>query len=463
MNIMQKVLSSPKDYRFDVQLLGECKIASPARQRQFVTDDDRCVLTCDVNLLRQATRALGKPPSFEKSGPHRNIFHDPAWTRAAIVTCGGLCPGLNDVIKGLVQILHYDYQVQTIFGIRYGLRGFIPRYKHQPMMLNVDVVDTIHEQGGTILGSSRGGQDTGEIVDTLIRMNINVLFCIGGDGTLRATRDIAEECLKRKLAISVIGIPKTIDNDLNFIGRSFGFETAVYQTNSVIQSAHVEAKGVLNGIGLVKLMGRDSGFIAAFASLANSVVNFCLIPEVPFALDGPNGLLKALERRFDSGKDHCVMVVAEGAGQELLANEPERRDASGNVLNHDIGELLVRAIEAYFKKHRLSVSVKYFDPSYAIRSVPALGTDAILCYMLAKNAVHAAMAGRTNCVVGNLNNHYTLVPTRLATVERQKVDTAGELWKAVLDATHQESYFQGRAETLDAIHAEQKAATLGQG
>lgn len=446
MSMLETVLSNPKDYRFDVQRLGDCKIASPVRQRQFVSARDQCVLTCDVDLLAKATKAFGRPPSFEKCGAHQKIFHDPAWTRAAIVTCGGLCPGLNDVIKGLVQILHYDYQVETIFGIRYGLRGFIPRFKHQPMMLDVDVVDTIHEQGGTILGSSRGGQETKEIVDTLTRMNINVLFCIGGDGTLRATRDIAEECLNRNLSISVVGIPKTIDNDLNFIGRSFGFETAVYQTNSVIQCAHMEAKGVLNGIGLVKLMGRDSGFIAAFASLANSVVNFCLIPEAPFQLEGTHGLLKALERRFSSGKDHCVIVVAEGAGQELMKDAPRKRDASGNLLKNDIGDFLMQAIESHFDNHTIPVSVKYFDPSYAIRSVPALGTDAILCYMLAKNAVHAAMAGRTNCVVGNLNNHYTLVPTRLATIERQRIDTNSELWKAVLDATHQDSYFRSRAE-----------------
>jgi 6-phosphofructokinase 1 len=241
-----------------------------------------------------------------------------------------------------------------------------------------------------------------------------------------------------------VGIPKTIDNDLNFVGRTFGFETAVAETTPIIQAAHMEAKGVANGIGLVKLMGRDSGFITAYASLAHPVVNFCLIPELDFELAGEDGLLRALERRFESGKDHCVIVVAEGAGQKLIQNEPERKDASGNILKKDIGEYLRREIQNFFDARKSEASVKYFDPSYSIRSVPARGTDAIRCYLLARYAVHAAMAGRTNCVVGNPhnnNNSYSLIPIPLATIERQKVDMKSDLWKAVVDATCQLHYF----------------------
>jgi 6-phosphofructokinase 1 len=333
--------------------------------------------------------------------------------------------------------------VRTIYGIRYGYAGLSAKFGYQPVMLNPDVVDTIHELGGTILGSSRGQQPTGEIVDTLERMNINVLFCVGGDGSLRCARDVAEECLRRGLKISVVGIPKTIDNDLQFVGRSFGFETAVSQASDVIRNAHVEAKGASRGIGLVKLMGRDSGFIAAYASIANPVVNFCLIPEMGFTLDGPNGLLKALDNRFAAGKTHAVVVVAEGAGQDLIKGEDERRDASGNVLKKDIGAYLKSRISAYFKEKGESSTVKYFDPSYMVRSVPARGTDAIRCYMLARSAVHAAMAGRTNCVVGNTGESYTLVPIRLATLERQAISLESDLWRSVMDATGQEFYFAG--------------------
>ena len=439
--IQQDVLERPQDFRFDVERLGECRVESPVQQTDFVRDDARVAITCDMAVLDRFRHSRQTVPSFEKAGPRAKIFHDPAWTRAAVVTCGGLCPGLNDVIKGIVQILWFDYGVRHIFGIRYGLAGFIPSFGYEPLMLNPDVVDEIHEDGGTILGSSRGQQDSAEIVATIARMNINVLFCIGGDGTLRAAHDIALAAKARNYNLSVVGVPKTVDNDLNFIGRSFGFETAVYQTNDVIRSAHMEAKGAANGIGLVKLMGRDSGFIAAYASLANSVVNLCLIPEVPFAMEGEHGLLAALERRFGLGKTHAVIVVAEGAGQDLVEGEPERRDASGNVLKKDIGDFLRRQIKDGMARRGIDVTIKYFDPSYSIRSVAAQGTDAILCGMLAAHAVHAAMAGRTDCVVGNHNAVFSLVPIPLATAERQKVDLHGDLWKAVIDATRQDEYF----------------------
>ncbi len=445
MNLFDRVIQDPASYCFDVEKLGECKIDSPARLRQFIQTDARAVIAYEVDLLKTAMGKLnGILPSFEMAGPHRKIYHDPAWSRAAILTAGGLCPGLNHVIKGLVEILSFDYGIKLIYGIRYGYRGLIPSFGHAPIMLNPDAVDTIHEIGGTILGSSRGQQDTGEIVDTLTRMNINLLFCIGGDGTLRAARDIADECRTRRLAVSVVGIPKTIDNDLNFVGRSFGFETAVAVTSPILRSAHTEAKGTCNGIGLVKVMGRDSGFIAAYAAIANPVVNFCLIPEIDFEIEGPHGLLTALERRFDSGKDHAVIVVAEGAGQRLISGASERRDRSGNILKKDVGEFLNHAITDHFKRTGRDIAVKYFDPSYSIRSVPAQGTDAIRCYLLARNAVHAALAGRTNCVISNVSgNSYMLVSTQLVCTERQTVDLDSDLWKAVLDATGQSLYFNG--------------------
>ncbi|MFZ4394409.1 MAG: ATP-dependent 6-phosphofructokinase [Kiritimatiellia bacterium] len=444
MTFLRRVLAYPEQYRFDIDTLGACQIDSPVRNRVFRGVNERCVLTCDAQALATHAGDGSRPISFERAGPHGKIFHDPAWSRAAILTAGGLCPGLNHVIKGLVEILTAEYHVRTIYGIRYGYRGLISQYGSSPFLLDADIVDTIHERGGTILGSSRGNQDVAEMVETLTRMNINLLFCVGGDGTLRGARAIAEECLRRKLAISVVGIPKTIDNDLHFIGDSFGFSTAVGETSAIIQSAHMEAKGAVNGIGIVKLMGRDSGFIAACAALANPVVNFCLIPECAFTLDGPDGLLAALERRLAAGKDHAVIIVAEGAGQELIAAEPERRDASGNVLKKDIGERLRVAIPEYFAVRRAEVTIKYFDPSYSIRSVPAKGTDAVHCYLLARNAVHAAMAGRTNCVVGNLHGtDYTLVPIALAATERRTVDLDGDLWKAVLDATGQDRLLRG--------------------
>ena len=445
--VLEKIIANREKYSCNVKTLGECKLPSPVRHKKYVDDGERVFATESETFARYAETKLGHLPTFEKAGPKERIFHDPRWSRVGIVTAGGLCPGLNTVIKGLVEILKFDYGVTNIFGIRYGYAGLNPKYGYEPKMLDPDAVDTIHEAGGTVLGSSRGQQPADVMVDTLVRMNINVLFCIGGDGSLRCASDIASEVERRGLKISVVGIPKTVDNDLMFVGRSFGFETAVAQAAEVIRNAHIEAKGTPHGIGLVKLMGRDSGFIAASATIANPVVNFCLVPEVKFELEGPNGLLAALERRFAAGKSHIVVVVAEGAGQELLEGA-EERDASGNVRKKDIGEFLKKKISAHFKAKGLESSVKYIDPSYIIRSCPARGTDAIRCYELARAAVHAAMAGRTDCVVGNIGESCALVPIALATIERQKLDTDSQAWRSVLDATGQEFYFNGVARDI---------------
>ncbi len=427
---------------FGIHQIGEATLRSPIRNQRFIDPQHRVSIFTDLREIKTWHDRDMDPPSLERAGPRENIFHDPHWTRVGIITCGGLCPGLNNVIKGVVQVLWFDYGVQNIFGIPYGYRGLNPQFGHAPIILTPEMVDAVHEDGGTILGSSRGDQDPSIMVDTLMRFNINVLFAVGGDGTLRGAHAIAEEIKKRNQRISVIGIPKTIDNDLNLVDRTFGFETAVYSAAEVITNAHVEAKGAFNGLSIVKVMGRDSGFIAAYSSLANTVVNLCLVPEQPFELDGENGLLKALERRFRKGKTHAVLVVAEGAGQNLFGDEFHDRDASGNLLHRDIGDLLVRKIKDYSKQIGLEMNVKYFDPSYIIRSGPAQGTDAIFCYQLAENAVHAAMAGKTDMVVGSWFGQFTHVPIGLATCERKKIDVTGPLWNAVLSATRQMDYFK---------------------
>ncbi len=441
---LNDILANPQHYDLTIDNVGTPTLDSPIRGQRFVDETNRVSLSTDVTQLMAYSAAGGNAPCLEVAGPRQKIFHDPAWGRAAIITCGGLCPGLNSVIKGLVQTLFFDYGVRNIFGLRYGYRGLNPEYGLSPVKLDPEVVDSIHEDGGTILGSSRGEQDEGIMVDTLMRLNINMLFCIGGDGTLRGAHAIAEEVKRRKQPISVIGIPKTIDNDLNLVDRTFGFETSVLSAAEVITNAHNEANGAYNGLGLVKVMGRDSGFIAAYASMASSVANFCIIPEVPLQLEGEHGLFKALERRYyELGKTHAVMVVAEGAGQNLFKGLPEQRDASGNVLKHDIGPFLADKINAYFKSQGKEVSIKYFDPSYIIRSVPAKGTDAIFCFQLAENAVHAAMAGKTDLVVGIMNNKFTHVPIIYATSERKKIDPESALWHGVLGATRQNDYFSG--------------------
>jgi 6-phosphofructokinase 1 len=336
------------------------------------------------------------------------------------------------VIRAIVLSLHHNYGVRTVYGFPYGYEGLTYRYGHEPVELTPVFVDRIHEQGGTILGSSRGNQDIGEMVDTLERMNIGILFTVGGDGTLRGASAISEEIGRRRLKTAVIGIPKTIDNDISYIQRSFGFATAVSEAGNAISSAHVEAQGARNGIGLVKLMGRDSGFIAVYAALAYNDVNFCLIPEVPFTLEG---FFKSLKERLEK-RGFAVIVVAEGAGQDIVEKTGER-DASGNIRFQDIGIFLRDQINAHFKSTGLEISLKYIDPSYTIRSVPADANDSAFCLLLGQNAVHAGMAGRTNMVVGFWGNEFIHVPILVATSKRKKVDPGGWVWNSVLTATGQ--------------------------
>jgi 6-phosphofructokinase 1 len=417
---------------FEISRLGDGRIVSPLKGIDFVNRAERVVLHTDWNRIKALMEA-GKPvPTFEKAGPREKIYFDPAKLKCGIVTCGGLCPGLNNVIRAIVLSLHHNYGVRTIFGFPFGYEGLSHRYGHAPVALTPAVVERIHEQGGTVLGSSRGDQDIGEMVDTLERMNIGVLFTLGGDGTLRGASAICAEIKRRQLKIAVIGIPKTIDNDISCIQRSFGFATACSEAGTAISSAHVEAQGARNGVGLVKLMGRESGFVAAYACLAYSDVNFCLIPEVPFTLES---LLRALGERLER-RGHAVVVAAEGAGQDLLA-KTDARDASGNVRLQDIGIFLKERINAHFKQRGTEINLKYIDPSYTIRSVPADAYDAAFCLLLGQNAVHAAMAGCTDMVVGYWGSEFTHVPMAMATSQRKKVDPRGWVWNSVITATGQ--------------------------
>lgn len=419
-----------KDPELTISTLGDCHIASPMSGVQFVSDEDHVLLDTDLREIEKYLKAGRQPPRMELGGPREKIFFDPVSLNCGIVTCGGLCPGLNDVIRAIVLGLFHHYGVKTVYGFRYGYEGLTDR--HEAVRLNPDVVSNIHRAGGTILGSSRGPQVIGEMVDTLERLGVGILFTVGGDGTLKGAGDIAGEVARRGLDISVIGVPKTIDNDISFVQMSFGFVTAVSEARTAIYSAHVEAVGAKNGVGLVKLMGRESGFIAAYASLANSDVNFCLIPEVPFGL---KAFLDALEERLQV-RGHTVVVVGEGAGQNLLG-EAGGLDASGNVVFGDIGIFLRDRIKRRFKERGVPVNLKYIDPSYTIRSMPAESYDSAFCLLLGQNAVHAGMAGKTDMIVGYWNNRITHVPIPLAVSRRRKIMPDSWVWSSVLSATGQ--------------------------
>ncbi len=438
-------MKSMKQIDTSIMNLGSAKIASPLKARgkeegggRFVSDKERVLVNIVEDDVVEMVKSRKKLLSFERAGPRSKIFFDPSKLRCAVVSCGGLCPGTNDIIRSIVLALYYNYGVRNVYGIRYGFQGFISSYGYELMDLMPNSVSNIHEIGGTILGTSRGPQDVESIVDALERMNIRLLFTIGGDGTMIASAKIADAINKRGLKIGLIGIPKTIDNDISLVDRCFGFDTAVDMAVGVIRSANNEATSAPNGIGLVKLMGRHSGFIAAAATLAMPVVNFVLIPESEFDLEGPKGLLQALKERLSLRK-HAVIVVAEGAGQKFFEDRPTERDVSGNIRLHDIGLFLKETIISHFGEQDLDITLKYINPSYTIRSVAANANDHVLCGFLGRRAVHAGMAGKTKMLVGLCNNHYVHIPMEASAGKRRHVDISGDMWMSVLESTGQPS------------------------
>ncbi len=416
--------------QLSVQRLGECRFDSPLRVSHFIEDDE--LVLVDATSSHSGPRST---LSFENAGPRRRLYFDPARTRAAIVTCGGLCPGLNNVIQSVVRMLRLQYGVPSVLGVRYGYAGLVPDSPFPMQELSINDVDGIHNQGGTILGSSRGHQAVERMADTLQRREIDILFAVGGDGTLRGATLLAEELRRRGAPIAVAAIPKTIDNDIAYVSRTFGFSTAVTLATQALTGAHAEAKGAYNGVVVVKVMGRDSGFIACYSAIASSEVNFCLIPESKFRLFGPGGLLDVLRERL-ARKQHALIVVAEGAGQELFELAGER-DASGNIRYGDIGQKLTAEIKNYFQQIGQPIALKYIDPSYTIRSVPAVPEDAVFCTMLSQNAVHGAMSGRTSFLAGFWNNYYTYVPLALLQGQRKRVEPDSYLWNIVRERTGQ--------------------------
>lgn len=427
---------------YQIESLGECQIDSPlglpvssgAGVAGYVSDAVRIF----VNIERHGENHPDTTVTLEKAGARAKIYFRPGYTRAAIMTCGGLSPGLNNVIRSLYMQLFHRYGVKTVLGLRYGYRGLNPKYGYSPLVLTPDVVERIHRFPGTILGTSRGEEDPVLAVDTLDREGINILFAIGGDGTLKGAHRIWTEVRRRGLKIAIVGVPKTIDNDINFVYKTFGFDTAVEEAKKALDCAHTEARSHPNGIGLVKIMGRNSGFVVAYAALASRDVNFALIPEIAFELEGENGLLQYLEKRLQA-RGHALIVVAEGAGQDLMEQRRNEKDASGNVRHMDVGAFLRDKLQRHFDGKNIEVNVKYIDPSYTIRSVLPNANDSIYCDNLSRYAVHAAMAGKTDLVIGQWHNVFTHVPIPLATAQRKTIRPESTLWLSVLEATGQPS------------------------
>jgi len=402
-------------------------------KQYFVNTDDTVV----QKVIQHKNRSRGN--HFRRAGPRQKVYFESDEVRACIVTCGGLCPGLNTVIREIVCGLQVMYGVKELIGIQGGYAGF---YSKNTVALTRKTVDDIHKKGGTILGTSRGGHDTIKIVDSIQDRGINMVFIIGGDGTQKGAAAIYQEVKRRGYKCVVCGIPKTIDNDICVIDKSFGFDTAVEEAQRAINAAHVESESAENGIGLVKLMGRYSGFIAQYATLASRDVDLCLIPESPFYLDGHGGLLEFIEKRIKEF-GHMVIVVAEGAGQDLIAQDMksmDTKDPSGNKLLLDVGLWLSQKIKEHFAKKKKTLNLKYIDPTYMIRAIPSNASDNVYCTLLAQCAVHGAMAGFTGMTVGLVNGRHAYIPFYKITESTNKVSITDRMWARLLSSTNQPSF-----------------------
>jgi 6-phosphofructokinase 1 len=401
------------------------------------------IVLADVFVRQHSNQQETTPQSvvrafYASSKPTKLHFSSSRQLHAAIVTCGGLCPGLNNVIRAITLCLHHEYHVHRVYGVQGGWHGFADK-EYPPLVLTPESVDSVHHQGGSFLRTSRGGLDLEKVHTFLTKYQISLLFILGGDGTHRGAYQVHQYCREHHLEVAVVGIPKTIDNDIDYIDRSFGFHTAVEAAQASIRTALVEAKcTVPNGIGVIKMMGREAGFLAAYAALGSGGdVDAVLVPEVPVVLHGPDGILPFLQRRVLE-KGYAVCVVAEGAGQELLEAVQETEQGSGNKKLPPIAEYVRDEIKAFFRAQNSECSMKYVDPSYSVRSQPANAADSLYCIQLGTGAVHGAMAGYTGFSVGRVNNRIVYIPIpQLVATSPRFMNPDGEIWQQILSTTGQ--------------------------
>mmetsp|Transcript_20291 Transcript_20291/g.48093 ORF Transcript_20291/g.48093 Transcript_20291/m.48093 type:complete len:415 (+) Transcript_20291:167-1411(+) len=392
------------------------------------------------NIIQNSDPDTQKPNPLLSSGclranAARQLFWEPNKVKAAVVTCGGLCPGLNSIIRGVTKCLWNEYGVREILGITAGYNGLSDPETHPPVKLTEEMVRDIHMKGGSIIKAARGGFDAEKICDNLQRLGITVLFLVGGDGTQFAGHLLYEAARKRRLAVSIVGIPKSIDNDVVLFDRTFGFDTAVAKASEVIRNALVEASSCDRGVGIVKLMGRDSGFVAMHAATAADVVDLCMIPEVKVDM---KDVIEHVDATL-AKKKYMVIAVAEGAGQELVSTG--KQDDTGHTVYGDIGVFLKDTLNKHLKAS--GGRTFYIDPSYIIRSVPITPNDHIYCVRLANDAVHTAMRGYTGVCVGAMHNVVCMLPSRLIASGKKKVRPHSSSWQGCVQTCNMPAALTG--------------------
>lgn len=412
----------------------------------YRSPESRRLATADVDILRLFEQAGSPPPSFPEAGPRKELCFDPHRVKAAVVTTGGLAPGLNSVVHSIVDRHFNTYELNetlggAVYGIYDGFRG-LRDCASNSTTLNPKVTLDWLRQGGSNLGSIRFRDPQGEkhlvdeIAKSITQMAIDILYVIGGDGS----QLIAHKVAQAVPSISVLGVPKTMDNDVLWVRESFGFDTTVEQATHAINALHFEAQSTRR-VGLLQFFGAESGFVAANAALASGQVDLVLIPEAFNNLSDEQlqhywkMLLGHLDDRVkrQAHMPHAIVVVAEGVETALVQQKSRKLGRKGDFL-----ELLKQDIAGKVRDRRgrcLEIFVN--EPRHYIRSGAANAHDQIFCERLGALAVDNGLAGYTNCMVSHWLTEYVLVPLELVVQGQKSIQTSGMFWRQVETSTGQ--------------------------
>lgn len=437
--------------------------------------------------------------SLPEAGPREKLYFPQKRQRplnVGIVVSGGIAPGINSVIDGIVQrhklySIEHRYDIEIV-GFNDGFYSFFNKNKitlykkiNNQIKVNENTAEFAND-GGSFLKTSRYEEITGndielmnELVDKIYNEDIDILYIIGGDGSMRAANAIWEHAQlktffnKYRYKLSVIGVPKTMDNDILWIWQTFGFLSAVEKAREVIEQISVEIKSNPR-IGIVQLFGSDSGFVVSHAVLASKsgVCDLALIPEYKFKLSDVGDFLveKFIKKRDESFIPKALIVMSETAipddakdfvkYAQLSTDEEKALFAylESEGFSHQIHErndylrsaglkIVKAGLEEYFKrkkdKHNEDLiawdRIRFFtnEPRHVLRAIRPSCSDVIFAQRIGTLAVDNALAGYTNFMISQWLTEYVLVPLPLVILGKKRIPTTGIFWKSVLAKTNQ--------------------------
>jgi ATP-dependent phosphofructokinase / diphosphate-dependent phosphofructokinase len=328
--------------------------------------------------------------------------------RIGVLTGGGDCPGLNPTIRAIVRrAMEEDI---SVVGVKNGWKGLIDTDVAE---LSLESVSGILPKGGTILGTSRTNPyknkgDVDKVKKNLASLKIDAVIAIGGDDTLGVAWKLSEEGLK------MVGVPKTIDNDLSCTDFTFGFDTAVNIVMEAIDRLHTTAESH-HRIMVVEVMGRHAGWIATYAGIAGGA-DIVLIPEVIVDMDE---VCETIKKRHQRGKDFSLVVVAEGAKlkEHDLVVKTQKKDAFGHVLLGGIGNIIGQELEK-----RTGFETRVTVLGHIQRGGSPTAFDRVLATRFGVKAVELVLKGEFAKMVALKGNDIVSVPLKDAVGTLKTVD-----------------------------------------